>query len=414
MNGSLREIHLQGIKAIKEVNLLNYCSWPIEVEQEFLASKGERKVISVNYNKPDFSENKKVLEALLPSLSVEDPLEVYTRKTIKSYIHTIDMISSIGTSDFQDLGIEVYGTPSVMQFGRKFSHLDMANKILQIYKEFDHSYLKDPEICFSSKEIIEDLQKRSFEVLGEDTPRFVEDAALTSKAAAGMSRIRLRKGTCFSEYDFNQLFEHEVMTHSLTAINGSKQELPLFGSGAPRTTKTQEGLATFSEIITGNMDILRLKRLALRIVGIDKALKGADFYDLYDFFMSYGQNEKESFLSASRVLRGGTAKGGIVFTKDNVYLEGLFMVHSFFLWALHTSNLDCIHILFSGRVDIEDIFLLKDEFEKGNLKKPKYLPNWYKNINLLVGKISFSLLLDNLNMKEVDSYFSKLQSNYHS
>jgi uncharacterized protein (TIGR02421 family) len=203
------------------------------------------------------------------------------------------------------------------------------------------------------------------------------------------------------------------MTHSLTAINGAAQvDLPLFGRGAPRTTKTQEGLATFSEIITGSMDIFRLRRLALRVVAIDMALKGANFYDLFNFFYSYGQNEKESFLSASRVLRGGTPEGGIVFTKDNVYLEGLFTIHSFFLWALQTSNLSYIHILFSGRVDLEDVFLLKDEFSNGKLKEPKFLPQWYKQINLLVGKISFSFLLESLDLKESDKYFESLQSKY--
>jgi len=417
MKKSLREVHLEVIEAVKDIRLLNYCSWPTEIEQSFLGAyaKGNIKKISFDYEERDFSENKRALKKLLSPLSSENPLHIYTSKTIESYIHTIDMISSIGSSHFQELGIEVYGTPSVLQFGRNFSHLDMAKKILKIYDEFDHAYLKESDLCFSSQLIVEDLKKRSQEVLGPDTPEFIEEPSIISKAAAGMSRVRIRKGTCFSEYDFDQLFVHEVMTHSLTAINGAAQEnLPLLARGAPRTTKTQEGLATFAEVITGSMDIFRLRRLALRIVGIDMALKGADFYDLFKFFMSYGQNEKESFLSASRILRGGYAEGGIVFTKDNVYLEGLFMVHSFFLWSLHTSNLSCIHTLFSGRLDIEDIFLLKGQYEKGQLKEPKYLPQWYKQINLLVGKISFSLILDNLNFEEIDSYYGSLQSKYQS
>lgn len=142
------------------------------------------------------------------------------------------------------------------------------------------------------------------------------------------------------------------------------------------------------------------------------ALNGANFQELFKFFISFDQNEKESFLSASRILRGGYAEGGIVFTKDNVYLEGLFTVHSFFLWSLHTSNLSHIHTLFSGRLDIEDVFLLKGQYEKGILKKPKYLPQWYKQINLLVGKMAFSLLLNDLSIEEVDGYFGKLERKY--
>ena len=42
--------------------------------------------------------------------------------------------------------------------------------------------------------------------------------------------------------------------------------------GTLRTLTTQEGLATFAEVITGSMDIHRLKRLALRTVAIEMAL----------------------------------------------------------------------------------------------------------------------------------------------
>ena len=46
------------------------------------------------------------------------------------------------------------------------------------------------------------------------------------------------------------------------------------------------------------------------------ALDGADFIDLFKFFLVSGQPEIESVRSAQRIFRGGAVKGGIVFTKD--------------------------------------------------------------------------------------------------
>ena len=43
--------------------------------------------------------------------------------------------------------------------------------------------------------------------------------------------------------------------------------------GSPRTTKTQEGLATFAELITSSIDLARLRRIALRIPAVHMGLE---------------------------------------------------------------------------------------------------------------------------------------------
>lgn len=111
MSNELKEIHSQVIDAVKNVHLLHYCSWPLETEQGFLASytKGNLPKINFKYPEADFSDNKKFLEKLLPKLSKDEPLHIYTTKTIKSYILAIDMIHNRETKAFQKLSIDAFG-----------------------------------------------------------------------------------------------------------------------------------------------------------------------------------------------------------------------------------------------------------------------------------------------------------------
>jgi len=120
------------------------------------------------------------------------------------------------------------------------------------------------------------LEARLVDVFPANLICVLIDSALASKAAAGTTRIRLRDETCFSAYDLEQLLQHEAFVHSHTALNGRAQStISCLGLGAPRNTGAQEGLASFAELITGAIDIDRMERTALRVVGTDMAMRGA-------------------------------------------------------------------------------------------------------------------------------------------
>src|SRR4029078_13662070 len=113
----------------------------------------------------------------------------------------------------------------------------------------------------------------------------------------------------FSQLDKDQLLYHEAFVHTATQLNGRKQgNLKSLGLGAPRTTRTQEGSAVLSELITNSIDLTRLRRIALRVIAVKMALDGADFIDLFKFFLEAGQSEVESVRSAQRIFRGGAVK----------------------------------------------------------------------------------------------------------
>ncbi|MCB0346659.1 MAG: DUF1704 domain-containing protein, partial [Bdellovibrionales bacterium] len=233
--------------------------------------------------------------------------------------------------------------------------------------------------------------------IGEHEVDVVVDPQLVSKAAAGAERIRIRGSTCFSLLDVKQLVEHEALVHTLTLTNGRKQKhLRCLGDGSPRTTKTQEGLALFAELITNAMDVSRLRRISARVKAIDMALGGADFVEVFKYFIDIGQTPMESFYSAMRVFRGGDVRGYVAFTKDTVYLEGFLMVHSFFREAIEAGNYLYPHYLFAGRLTTEDVVLLEELFEDGTISMPQYEPQWVKNRSSLMAFLVYSSFLREL------------------
>ncbi|HET6805568.1 MAG TPA: tyrosine/phenylalanine carboxypeptidase domain-containing protein, partial [Frateuria sp.] len=230
------------------------------------------------------------------------------------------------------------------------------------------------------------------------------DPELTAKAAAGATRIRLRGGASFSEYDRHQLLAHEAFVHSLTALNGREQPwLASLARTSPRVTATQEGLAVFAELMSGAIDIARLKRISLRILAIDMALNGADFVEVFKYFRQCGQSVADSFHSAQRVYRGVPLTGGAAFAKDNVYLSGLLTVHTFFRWAFKQQRMDLLRHLFAGKLALHDVIALQPHFEAGTLLPPRWLPPWMQHVHGLAGKLAFSLFVNGIHMGQVQA-----------
>jgi len=215
--------------------------------------------------------------------------------------------------------------------------------------------------------------------------------------------VRIRGYTSFSPAEIEQLLEHELYVHSATMLNGRAQpHLKSLGLGAPRTTCTQEGLATFAEMITATMDLSRLRRIALRIKGIHLALEGGDFIEVFRFFLDAGQSPKESFQSAARIFRGGDVRGRHVFTKDIVYLKGLCAVHTFLRKAAALRKIDYPQYLFAGRLTLGDVMTLEPYIESGFIARPLYQPRWVANRDGLAAYLSYAAFTNKLRLADVE------------
>lgn len=189
------------------------------------------------------------------------------------------------------------------------------------------------------------------------------------------------------------------MVHTLTARNGRLQPLMTsFELGAPRTTRTQEGLALFAELITNSIDVGRLRRIAARSVAVGMATDGADFVDVFRFFLTCGQTDFEAYASAYRVFRGGNPRGGVPFTKDVVYLQGLATVHAFLRDAVRNERFDDGLRIFSGRMRLGDVERLRPFFADGTIAAPRYRPPWVNERSTLVAFLLYAGFADVLGL----------------
>ncbi len=407
----LTDINHKVYEAASGLKLLSYLSWPVAEQDNFIRAyqKGQKYLPRVQYQKPKYIEQKAELKKLLASFTPDHPLETFTQKTILSYLDGIELAESVGTKSFTELSEKIFGQPKDLIYNSKISNVKAAENIISLSDDFNHSFLNQKNESIDASEIKAYLDLRIEKVFKGKGPEVIITDNLAAKATATSKRIKLRSGVHFSQYDFKQLFYHEVMTHALTAINGESQILmKSMARGSLRTLKTQEGLATFSEIITGAIDLHRLKRLALRVIAIDHALNGASFNDVFEFFVQKGQSLEESYLSTQRIFRGGYPDKNIVFTKDCIYLDGLMNVHGLFRWAMKNNRLELSHLLFCGRVSLEDLFDLEEAYKLGHISAPSYLPSWYSKIEGLAGSLSFSILSNIIQIENNQGHLTKV------
>ena len=395
------------VAAVKGIRLLGSVSWPASAQTAFLDSwrNGVVNMPAIDYPKRDYSDVRSRIMVIHDAADAQHPVGDYIRRSAQSWRVATELLEAAGTHALTNYSIQLYGRPDSRVPGSELSNVDAANHFISLANELDSEVLTtDADYCIPAGVLREDLQNQLDAFFGNGIVRVEVDDQLISKAAAGATRIRLRSATCFTEYDRTQLLEHEAYVHTLTALNGRRQpNLASFGLSSPRITATQEGLAVFAELMTGSLDIERIKRISLRILAIDMALKGADFIEVFRFFLDAGQTEADSFSSAQRVFRGSPVTGGSAFTKDTVYLHGLLSVHTFFRWALKNRKLNLCRNLFAGKMSLHDVVALESEFDSGYVAAPMWLPRWIRHANGLAAMLAFSLFANRIRLDRVEA-----------
>lgn len=401
------ELDRQLVEATRGVRLLDAVSWPASIEQKFLADwqVGKAVLPQVSYARADFSATRNSLDAILAAADPGHPLGDYIARSARSWHVATQLLEAVGTSAFSVCSIELYGRPDGRVPGAQLSNLDAARHFIEIADEFSGDDLPDGTSDDIPASVLRDeLSARLDAFFGIGVVRVETDPDLIAKAAAGATRIRLRAATSFSSYDRDQLLNHEAFVHSLTALNGRAQpHLKSMARSSPRITATQEGLAVFAELMSGSIDIARMKRISLRILAIDMALRGADFIEVFRCFLDAGQSQSDSFASAQRVFRGVTPTGGAAFTKDAVYLHGLLSVHTFFRWALKNQRMELCRHLFAGKLALRDVLALESQFETGCIAPPRFLPPWLQHARGLAGVLAFSLFANRIHLDHVEA-----------
>lgn len=393
------------LDAVQRIRLLSAVSWPMSVQATFLQNwrAGQPRLPMPDYVRRDLSDTISVLQAIHAQSDPACPMGEYLCRTADSWLVAAELIQSVGDAEVSLHSQRLFGRPGDRLPGSTLTNVDAARHFIAIADGVDgEASVSEPDYVLSAEVMRDELQTALDRFFVGHRVTVEIDPDLIAKAAAGPTRIRLRADTAFTEYDLRQLLEHEAFVHSLTGLNGREQpHVRSLSRTAPRVIATQEGLATFAELITGAIDLPRLKRLSLRILAIDMALNGADFIDVFRYFLEQGQSEAESFSSAQRVFRGCPTSGGAAFTKDAVYLHGMLSVHTFFRWALKHRRPRLTHLLFAGKMALHDVFTLEPLFEDGTIAEPLYLPPWAQRANGLAGFLAFSLFANQIRIDQV-------------
>jgi uncharacterized protein (TIGR02421 family) len=207
---------------------------------------------------------------------------------------------------------------------------------------------------------------------------------IVADAAAGCDYIKIRGDARFSPRDVRLLEVHEGWVHLGTTLNGQRQPVCTFLSkGPPSSTVTQEGLAVLTEVFAFASHPERVRRLANRVEAVAQAESGADFLDVYRFFLAGGSGPRESYQQTVRVFRGSLPAGCGPFTKDLSYTRGFVLVWNFLRAALCRGELDRVHLLFCGKTTFGDAATLAELADEGLVEPPHYLPPPFADLHAL-------------------------------
>jgi len=229
MTGSLERLSTLDramVDAVKRIKILSAASWPIEIQQRFLAdlAQGRRQLPKITYPKPDFSVERAALREIREKADPAHPLGQYLRAQCEAFILATRMLEHLGRPQMTTYSCALYGRPGDLLADGYLSNVDAAWHFLDAARELQGEDVDfESEYCIPATTMRDELQSDIDTLFGAGVVRVDVDPHLAAKAAAGPSRIRLRGGTCFSEYDRRQLLEHEAFVHSLTALNGRAQ-----------------------------------------------------------------------------------------------------------------------------------------------------------------------------------------------
>lgn len=312
----LLEIDADLDRLIRKIELISYIN-PLNTEKQ------KQRFFSSKYTDPPvFKYPKLKFDPFdLHRQFFSQPLEKIKDETIRKlyqdiiyyYSNMIQCIETIGDSrKFYYNSLRVYGTPTEKD-------VQNAKYILHFANEPDSG---DTEKVFTSGDA-----KVFFEefVQPYNLPlhiKFTSSIAADAMVSNNTQTLLIKKNAKFCKNQLLTLANHEIGVHLVTTYNGLLQPLKIFSNGFPRNVETQEGLAVFSEYMSGSLTLKRLKELAYRVIASDTLIKGYDFSDTFDLIHNrYKLNRDDAFTITLRAYRGGG------FTKDRLYLSGLRKIY---------------------------------------------------------------------------------------
>lgn len=404
----------------KPIRILDAIKWPAEMEATFHASGGrilpaidadfyQRQKLSFD---PDtvYQALKDLKNDVRTQLGRGDALGQILRATIDQYQIVIELLRYRGQPEFGHFSRLLYGSARDKIRGDRKSLRQLGERLCDIFSLPAADHLHRPySNHIDAEQAVDILLQRMNNYFGPGEVRVQISDDIVSDASAGGDCIKINRRAHFSELDLQVLEVHEGWVHIGTTLNGRQQPWATWLSvGSPRITAIQEGMAVLMETLTFSSFPQRARRISDRVVAVDLAEQGADFCEVYRYFIERGVSEHDSYRVTQRVFRGGTLTGGSVFTKDISYVKGFVENVNFIRSAIQSGVPEIIPMLFVGKVTLDDLPLLYERYLEGVIAGPKYLPPMFKDLNGLYVWFGFSSGMSVMNLARVQQHFSKL------
>jgi uncharacterized protein (TIGR02421 family) len=396
----LRSLCDRIVHAQKPIRVLRAINWDPHVHERFFKA-GARELPRPEYPPLGFSlrDKRRELRDLRAQIRGRNPVEDALRRRCDEFVILAEMLAARGTRRFYELSRRIYGDPR-----DRFPDHDVDN--LAIARAWaSRPRARDEELAYDAKQAAAKVAEICNPLLGGHVKVTVR-TRLTANAAAGATRITLRKGARFSERQVRALAHHEGLWHVLTSLNGQRQPvLTILGVGLPRSTESQEGGGIVAEFLAGHITDERYIELGERTIAIDMAARGADFLEVYRYLLARFPPQKAALMS-ERVFRGGVLEGGAPFTKDAAYQRGYCRTFNFLRAALEQRDVDLVRAFLAGKMSVDDAELVRDLIEEGICAPPVYLPEWFIDIDRLNAMATHSVTMNRFSLPSVTRYYA--------
>ena len=351
---------------VKQIELLSYVN-PTNIEEEkirFFASKYLTDPV-FKYPEIDFDKFKLHRELFTQPLELIEDLEIKQlyEDIIYTYSGLIQCIETIGEGrKFYYNSLHSFGTPTE-------NDVDNAKFILHFDDESSNEdqFIPKYNVAETEQSFKEFSKRYSFTYNIEHSNKMSAIAMVLNN----IKTLVLNKNHTFSDNEIAVLTNHEIGVHMVTTMNGLMHPLKIFSHGFPNNEETQEGLAVFSEYMSNNLTVTRLKELAYRVIAVNSLAKGYTFSKTFRLLHnSYDLDREKAFYITVRAHRGGG------FTKDYLYLTGLKKVYNYYKKGNDLS------LLLTGKVTLEYADKIEKLIEKGLAVPPKHITDSFtKNSN---------------------------------
>jgi uncharacterized protein (TIGR02421 family) len=374
------------VEAQRPIRILDAITWDDSIERCFFA-RGGRELPPVTseyyHSRPlPFDPEAKIEELHGIERDVrrqlgDDALGEILTRMCEEYRGVVWMLARRGTPAFGKMSAKLYGSAGESCHDGALSLADLGRRMASsLPRLLENRPVERQTGAVDAREAVEILACRLQNYFHTATRIRVRlSDVILADAAAGCDYIKLRGDARFTARDLRLLEVHEGWVHLGTTLNGQAQSICTFlGKGPPSSTITQEGLAALTEILAGASSTRRLRRLCHRVAGVALAEEGADFLEVFRFFVEQGYEPRESYQCSARIFRGSLPTGCGPFTKDLCYCKGLVLVADYLRQAVHQRQTKQVQLLFCGKTSIADLATLVRLEEEGLVAPPRFVP----------------------------------------